>query len=206
MFPWVKIVKKSPPSPALTTSLTPVPDESMEVNESPSQSLSTPAVPETSASSFPATDSTTPLTKRQIKNQRRKANRLKRKEMFAASGAVLYKGAKRLESQARNQQNRANRVFKTGLIHAKDAAEYSALTKEQFQPFFTNAESSFAHRDQCLTRGISRQCLDSAQGGVINSLRLKEAAKAARKGDLNPVEPEFKIKSVEKHLHRSYFK
>lgn len=218
MFPWVKIIKKTPPqssatsasvssastssliSPPLTTSLIPVPDEPI---AEPNTSFDKPDAP---TSTQPETISFESLTKRQRKNLRRRANRAKRQQLFTANGAVLYKSAKRLESQARCQQKRANRSMKHAMIHAKDAAEFSALTKEQFQPYFKDAESSMAYRDQNFTREKSREYLEIAKKETILSLRLKEAAKAARKGDLNPVEPEFAIKSVEKQLHKSYFK
>ena len=206
MFPWVKIVKKTPPTPALTTMITPVPDDSMAVDTTPSPDMTSPAAPETSTISSPTNNSTIPLTKRQIKNQRRKENRQKRREMFKSSGAVLYKSAKRLETRARCQQNRANKWFKYGLIHAKNAASYSALTKEEFQPYFGDAESSLAHRDKNFSREKSRECFEAARGGTVLALRLKEAAKAAREKDLNPVDPSFKINTIENNLHKSYFK
>lgn len=102
-----------------------------------------------------------------MKNQRRKANRGKRKEMYQNSGAILYKSAKRLESQSRCKERRANRMLRTGIIHAKDAAEYSALTREDFKPCFPDAESSFAHRNTCATRYLSREYINNAQVAMI---------------------------------------
>ena len=196
MFPWVKI-KKVTPSPTTTSSQPTTTTTTITVAETPTTASS-------SASSAPLRTTIEVSTdhKRSFKNLRRALNRRRKREEAQLRGeAPILKTAARLASRSRCQQRRADRKFKRALLEAKVASTEAADVKDLVLPDFKDSASSFEHRSENEFRQESRRLMELARIETARALRLKEASKAAKKRDTNPIDPFFNKNIIDKQKH-----
>lgn len=207
MFPWVKI-KKITPEPTIPEPIPIEPSKQKHLNFPSSlfptdhQNTSVPIQSVTSTTISVITSITPVLTRREKKNICRKFNRQKRREKAeACCGDPVIKGAPRLKSLARTQERRAKRLFSRGLRCARIATKDAAEHKDLLMPDFRDSASSIEHRTENEYRQQSREDLKKAEMATIRSLRLKEAAKAFKKNDKNPIDPFFDKSVVKNKIH-----
>ena len=212
MFPWIKI-KKITPKETIPEPIPIEPSKQKHLNFPSSlfptghQNSSVPIRSVTSTTISVITSITPVLTRRKKKNICRKFNRQQRKEKAeACSGEPVVKTAPRLKCLARNQERRAKKLFSRGLLGARVATKDAAEHKELLMPDFRDASSSIEHRTENEYRQQSRDDLKKAEMATIRSLRLKEAAKASKKKDTNPIDPFFDKSFVKNKIHESFFK
>lgn len=204
MFPWMKIKKISPK---------PITDEIPPVEPSKVKHPNFPSAPfaaKFEEMSRKAADNPfcIPVVDRRMKkNICRKLNRQKRREgNIEKDGLTALEGAPRLKNMAKRQEKKARKLMKRGLFEAKCAAEEVADDKELLKPDFKDSGSSFEHRNETRCREASRRDLEMAETATIRALRLREAAKAVKQKDQNPIDPFFDKDFINKNKHKAYFK